>query len=251
MDLGKDYAFSDVVITGDMKSIGAGTGESITLPTEALTDVGSVRYEPTTALELAAGEAYHEINNPTKKLFFYVNETDASYTNNENQLSLRFKIQRYNSSTNSWNTEELRYGVTTPYIDGRTGANGFNVIRRSYPAVTLSSDALTTTFSTGGYVILKPFAQKNNDGIWRDFSDPEVTFVSMSWKNSDGTDESGTGKIIETPFTYDNVNKCITGVLNNTLTTGTYMTTVTINTKLGPTGSQYDYTFTFNVVLQK
>lgn len=264
LDLGKDYAFSDVVITGDVKSIGAGKGENITLPQAALTDVGKVRYEPSTELTLNASGG-------TGNLFFYVNETDATFTTKENQLSLRFKIQR-----NGY-TEELRYGVTTPYIDGRTGGNGFNVIRRNdwihipvhlrdwtfrveplafvpiagYPAVTLSSDALTTTFSTGGYIILQPFAQKNNDGIWRDFSDPEVTFVSLSWKNNDGTNVSGSGKIFVTPPAYDSVTKCITGGLNNSLTAGTYITTVIVNVKLGPTGSQYDYSFTFNVILQK
>ena len=264
LDLDKDYAFSDVVITGDVKSIGAGKGENITLPQAALTDVGKVRYEPSTELTLNASGG-------TGNLFFYVNETDATFTTKENQLSLRFKIQR-----NDY-TEELRYGVTTPYIDGRTGGNGFNVIRRNdwihipvhlrdwtfrveplafvpiagYPAVTLSSDALTTTFSTGGYIILQPFAQKNNDGIWRDFSDPEVTFVSLSWKNNDGTNVSGSGKIFVTPPAYDSVTKCITGELNNNLAAGTYITTVTVNVKLGPTGSQYDYSFTFNVILQK
>ena len=264
LDLDKDYAFSDVVITGDVKSIGVGKGESITLPQTALTDVGKVKYEPSTELTLNASGG-------TGNLFFYVNETDATYTTVENQLSVRFKIQR-----NGY-TEELRYGVTTPYIDGRTGGNGFNVIRRNdwihipvvlrdwqfrveplafvpiagYPAATLSSDALTTTFSTGGCIILQPFAQKNNDGTWRDFSDPEVTFVSLSWKNSDGSNVSGTGKILEYPLAYDPVTKCITGVLNNSLSAGTYMTTVTVNTKLGPTGSQFDYSFTFNVVLKK
>ena len=115
----------------------------------------------------------------------------------------------------------------------------------------LSSDALTATFSTGGYIILQPFAQKNNDGTWRDFSDPEVTFVSMSWKNSDGNNVSGSGRIFVSPLAYDPVTKCITGELNNNLTAGKYMTTVTVNTKLGPTGSQFDYTFTFNIVLKK
>lgn len=264
LDLDKDYAFSDVVITGDVKSIGAGKGENITLPQAALTDVGEVRYEPSTELTLNASGG-------TGNLFFYVNETDATFTTKENQLSLRFRIQR-----NGY-TEELRYGVTTPYIDGRTGGNGFNVIRRNdwihipvhlrdwtfrmeplafvpiagYPAVALSSDALTTTFSTGGYIILQPFAQKNNDGTWRDFSDSEVTFVSLSWKNNDGTNVSGSGKIFVTPLAYDSLTKCITGELNNNLAAGTYITTITVNTKLGPTGSQYDYSFTFNVVLQK
>ena len=264
LDLGKDYAFSDVVITGDVKSIGVGKGESITLPQAALTDVGKVKYEPSTELTLNASGG-------TGNLFFYVNETDASFTTTENQLSIRLKIQRGSHA------EELRYGMTTPYIDGTTGGNGFNVIRRNdwihipihltdwqfrveplafvpiggYPATMLSSDALTATFSTGGYIILQPFAQKNNDGTWRDFTDKEVTFVSLTWKNSDGTNVSGTGKIFETAPTYDAASGRILGVLNNSLAAGTYKTSVTVNVKLGPSGSQYDYAFTFNVVLQK
>lgn len=261
----KEFAFRDIVISGDVtNNTGSPIQEYITLPSGATADVGPVSYEPSTALTLSASGG-------TGNLFFYVNETDATFTTKENQLSLRFRIQR-----NGY-TEELRYGVTTPYIDGRTGGNGFNVIRRNdwihipvhlrdwtfrmeplafvpiagYPAVALSSDALTTTFSTGGYIILQPFAQKNNDGTWRDFSDSEVTFVSLSWKNNDGTNVSGSGKIFVTPLAYDSVTKCITGELNNNLAAGTYITTVIVNVKLGPTGSQYDYSFTFNVILQK
>lgn len=261
----KEFGFRDVVISGDVtNNTGSPIQEYITLPTGATTDVGPVSYEPSTALKLSASGG-------TGNLFFYVNETDATFTNKENQLSLRFKIQR------NGQTEELRYGVTTPYIDGQTGGNGFNVIRRNdwihipihltgwqfrveplafvpiagYPATTLSSDALTTTFSTGGFIILQPFAQKNNDGTWRDFTDSEVTFQSLSWTNSDGTNVFGSGKILESAFTYDAASGHIVGVLNNSLATGTYKTTVTVNVKLGPTGSQFDYSFTFNVILQK
>ena len=264
LDLGKDYAFSDVVITGDVKSIGVGKGESITLPQAALTDVGKVKYEPSTELTLNASGG-------TGNLFFYVNETDASFTTTNNQLSIRLKIQRGS------HTEELRYGMTTPYIDGTAGGNGFNVIRRNdwihipihltdwqfrveplafvpiagYPAATLSSDALTTTFSTGGPIILQPFAQKSNDGTWRDFTDPEVVFVSLTWKNSDGTNVAGTGKIFETAPAYDATTGRIVGILNNNLATGTYKTTITVNVKLGTAPAQYEHAFTFNVVLQK
>ena len=93
-----------------------------------------------------------------------------------------------------------------------------------------------------GYV-----GKKNNDGTWRDFSDPEVTFVSLTWKNSDGTNVSGDDKIIEQAFTYDSYSKCIYGVLNNNLSSGTHKTTVTVNVMLG----SYSYSFTFNVVLKK
>lgn len=118
-----------------------------------------------------------------------------------------------------------------------------------YPAKTLSSDALTATFSTGGPIILQPFVKKKDDANWRDFFDSEVTFVSVSWKNSNGTDVSGEGKILEMPLEYDPINRCITGVLNNNLTNGTYKTSVTVNVKLGPSGNQYSYSYTFNIVL--
>lgn len=265
----KDYAFRDIVLSGEVtNNTGTALQEHITLPAGATTDIGPVAYNPVTALTLAAK---NDGNTDEGTLFFYVNETDASFTTTNNQLSIRLKIQRGS------HTEELRYGMTTPYIDGTTGGNGFNVIRRNdwihipihltdwqfrveplafvpiagYPAATLSSDALTTTFSTGGPIILQPFAQKNNDGTWRDFTDTEVTFVSLTWKNSDGTNVSGTGKIFETAPTYDAASGRILGVLNNSLAAGTYKTSVTVNVKLGSSGSQYDYAFTFNVVLQK
>ena len=120
-----------------------------------------------------------------------------------------------------------------------------------YPAKTLSSDALAATFSTGGPIILQPFVKKNNDRDWRDFFDPEVTFVSLSWKNSDGTDISGDGKILETPLEYDPINRRIIGVLNNNLPSGTYKTAVTVSVKLGPSGNQYSYSYTFDLILQK
>lgn len=264
----KEYAFRDIVLSGEVtNNSGAALQEHISLPTGALTDVGPVSYAPATALTLGANGS----SNATGSLFFYVNETDASFTTAENQLSIRLKIQRGSHA------EELRYGMTTPYTDGTAGGNGFNVIRRNdwihipihltdwqfrveplafvpiggYPATMLSSDALTATFSTGGYIILQPFAQKNNDGTWRDFTDTEVTFVSLTWKNSDGTNVSGTGKIFETAPTYDAASGRILGVLNNSLAAGTYKTSVTVNVKLGSSGSQYDYAFTFNVILQK
>jgi hypothetical protein len=261
------YLFSKDVLTST-DNLAAG---GITLPTGATTDVGTFRYEPSTPLELNA-------TNGTGNIFFYVNETDATFTTINNQLSLRFKIARQKPD-NSWYDDEIRYGMTTNYA---SGSGGFNVIRRNdwihipvtltdwqfriepiafvpiagYPAIMHSSDALTATFSTGGYIILKPYIQKNSDGTWRDFSDPEVTFVSVHWTNSDGTDvvDNGTEpkEIVKTAFAYDSANYCITGELNNDLGAGTYKTTLTVNVTLGPSsGTQYDYSFTCNVVLQK
>lgn len=126
-----------------------------------------------------------------------------------------------------------------------------------YPPVLLSSDALQATFSTGGMIALQPFVKKKSDATWRDFSDVEVTYgdeswnASISWKNSDGTKKSGTGMILTKPFTYDPDTKYIIGELNNNLDAGTYKTAVTIKLKVGPSTKQYDYSFTFDVILQK
>ena len=255
------YLFSKDDLTST-DNLAAGTGVSI--PTSARTNVGTVRYEPTTPLTLDAKGG----TNPTGNLFFYVNETDATFTTTSNQLSVRFKIKRQKAG-DEWYDEELRYGVTTNH-NGTSG--GFNVIRRNdwvhipvylrdwtfrieampfvpiagYPAVVVGNDALEATFSTGGYVILQPFAQKNNDGVWRDCSDSEVTFVSLT-----SAPQAGSANMMTTPFTYDPDTKCIIGVLNNNLDAGTYRTTLTIDMKLGPQGSQFDYTFTCNVILQK
>ena len=220
-------------------------------------------------------EAKNDGTSDEGTIFFYVNESDATFTTTENQFSIRFKIQRQKAD-GSWYDDEIRYGMTTPYIDGRTGGDGFNVIRRNdwihipvvltdwqlrieplafvpiagYPATTLSSDGLTATFSTGGMIALQPFVKKYSDNTWRDFSDPEVTFVSISWKNSDGDNVSGDDKIIKSPFVYDSTSRCIIGELNNAKAGGGKKTTFVVNVKLGPSsGSQYDYSFTFNVVL--
>ena len=121
-----------------------------------------------------------------------------------------------------------------------------------YPAVMLSSDAQKATFSTGGPIILQPFVKKRTDSNWLDFSDPEVEFVSVHWTNSNGTDQSGAGMILETPLVYDTKSQCIYGVLNNSLGTGLYKTAVTITVKLGPSaGPQYTYSFTCDVILDR
>lgn len=122
-----------------------------------------------------------------------------------------------------------------------------------YPATMLSSDAQKATFSTGGMIALQPFVKKRTEASWRDFDDSEVKLVSIHWTNSDGTDLSGDGKIIKTAFAYDTYTHTIIGELNNTLTGGPHKTAVTITVKLGPTGgsSQYTYSFTFDVILDK
>ena len=120
-----------------------------------------------------------------------------------------------------------------------------------YPAVLLSSDAQKATFSTGGPIILQPFVKKRSEANWRDFSDKEVELVSIHWTNSNGTDQSGAGMILETPLQYDTTSKCLYGVLNNSLAAGLYKTAVTITVKLGAAESQYTYSFTCDVILDR
>ena len=144
-----------------------------------------------------------------------------------------------------------------------------------YPAVLLSSNALTATYNTGGMIALQPFVKKYNDTSWRDFDDLEVTYgevvkdatdpnkddvekswnKSITWTNIDGTKVSGPNYIITSPFTYDDTHNCIIGELNNNLpntyTASSYKTAITFKLKLGPQGEQYTYTFTCDVVLQK
>ena len=118
LDTNKQYAFSDIVITGKVTNTGDATVvERITLPDGARADVGTVKYEPATPLELDA-------TNGTGTLFFYVNETDATYTAVNNQLSLRFKIQRQNPTTQEWYDDEIRYGVTTHHDLTENGVYG-------------------------------------------------------------------------------------------------------------------------------
>ena len=121
-----------------------------------------------------------------------------------------------------------------------------------YPAVMLSSDAQKATFSTGGPIILQPFVKKRSEDNWRDFSDPDVEFVSVHWSNGNGDDQSGADKILKSPLQYDTTSKCIYGVLNNSLAAGLYKTAVTVTVKLGPTeGPQYTYSFTCDVILDR
>jgi len=117
--------------------------------------------------------------------------------------------------------------------------------------VTLSSDALKATFSTGGFIALQPFVKKRTEATWRDFGDPEVKYVSVTWTNSDGTNVSDADKIVKTAFVYDDVSKYIIGELNHDKVTAghTNKTAVTVTVNLGPSGSQYTYSFTCDVII--
>lgn len=121
-----------------------------------------------------------------------------------------------------------------------------------YPAMTLSSDGLKAIFSTGGFIALQPYVKKRTDTEWRDFSNPEVKVQSVSWKTKGDATENpyGDGKMIKTPFAYDSSTHYIIGELNNSLSSGTYTTAVTVTVKLGPSGSQFTYSFTCDVILQ-
>lgn len=284
------YLFSKDDLTSIANLPASGTG-TVTLPTSGVT-TGPVSHETSTETPLLTLAAKNDGNTDEGTLFFYVNETNATFTTTLNQYSLRFKIKRGGTIS------ELRYGVTTHYGNGSTGQDGFNVIRRNdwihipiiltdwqmrieplafvpiagYPAATVSSDGLTATYSTGGMIALQPFIKKKNDATWRNFGDPEVTFVSISWKNSDGTNiayfksdgtlKDGTNpydpeataahKILKTAFYYDDVNQFIVGELDNNLAAGTYKTTITINVDLGKSPDPvYHYTFSCNVILTK
>lgn len=282
--------------------------EGLTLPNGVRNDMGPVAFTPALVggtaqpLTLAAKTPGTPGTPGQGKLYFYVNESDATFTTTKNQLSLRFKVQRKKDDSN-WYDQEIRYGVTTHHDLSNSGPyggtnGGFNVIRRNdwihipvtltdwqlriepiafvpiagYPAKTVSSDGLTATFSTGGIIALQPFVKKYSDATWRDFSDPEITYgmgrevkendvvdvdaswvASIHWKNNDGDTQSGDGKIVKKPFTYDATNHCIIGELNQALVGHNYMTTFTIEVTLGPKSDstkQYGYSFTFNVVLQ-
>lgn len=277
------YLFSkdDLTSTANLPASGTGT---VTLPTGVTT--GPVSHETSTETPLLTLAAKNDGNTDEGTLFFYVNETNATFTTTLNQYSLRFKIKRGGTIS------ELRYGVTTHYGDGSTGQDGFNVIRRNdwihipiiltdwhyrieplpfvpiggYPAATVSSDGLTATFSTGGMIALQPFIKKKDDATWRDFGNTDISYgddtweASIHWKNINGTDVSGDDYIVKTAFAYDPDSKCIIGELNNkaSILGNNYMTTFTVHLKLkGPEDTEhpgtyvwYDYTFTFNIVLQ-
>ena len=284
-DQGLIYLFSkdDLTSTANLPASGTGT---VSLPSSGVT-TGPVSHEISAETPLLSLDAYSGSGDkPTGTLFFYVNETNATFTTTNNQYSLRFKIKRGGTIS------ELRYGVTTHYGNGSTGQDGFNVIRRNdwihipiiltdwhyrieplpfvpiggYPAATVSSDRLTATFSTGGMIALQPFIKKKGDETWRDFGNTDISYgddsweASIHWKNINGTDVSGDDYIVKTAFAYDPDSKCIIGELNNkaSILGKNYMTTFTVHLKLkGPKVSEdpetyvwYDYTFTFNIVLQ-
>ena len=267
------YLFSkdDLISTDNLPVSGEGT---VTLPSGVTN--GKVKHPLTTPTNplLMLANYTGSGDKPTGTLFFYVNETNGTFTMTQNEISLRFKVRRGDATE-----DELRYGLTTRYGNGSTGQDGFNVIRRNdwihipivitdwqyrveplaftpiagYPDPTVSSDGLTTEFSTGGMIALQPFIRKKIETgytNWLDFDNPEVTFVSLSWKNSDGDNKAGDDMIVKTAFAYDPVTKYIIGELNSDKVGHGYKTTFTINVDLGTEPLLYHYTFSCNVILK-
>ena len=180
---------------------------------------------------------------PTGTLFFYVNETNGTFTTTQNEISLRFKVKRGDGTE-----DELRYGMTSRWGSGDDDPKGFNVIRRNdwihipivitdwqyriepiafvpiagYPVATVSSDGLTATYSTGGMIALQPFIKKKGDVTWVDLGDTRIKDVTISWVNADGDTQSGSGKIFTTPIDYDPHTNYIIGELNNSLDISSY-----------------------------
>ncbi len=213
-DFGKGlvYLFSKDNLTSTQNLVPGTTipdgQEGLSLPPSARTNVGAVEFTPSTPLTLEP--------RATDYLFFYVSETDATFTSTENQLSVRFKIKRQKagttgSSAEDWFDDEVRYAMTTNY-DTTTSAGGFNVIRRNdwihvpvyltdwsfriealqfvpiagYQTTVVSADALTATFKTGGNICVRPMMRNNGDpeGVWRSIYDSFVNFGVPT--NADG-----------------------------------------------------------------
>ena len=167
--------------------------------------------------------------NGTGTFMVYVNESDATFSADENQYSLRFKVKRNGLY------DEFRFGFTTK-------SGGFNVIRRNdwikipihftdwqfriealsfvpiagFAAHTVSADALSTTFNTGGYISLSPLFRHITDpeGAWRSFDDSAVTFVMPTGGNPYGTYNPDTAKRVEAIDPVTNTGIILTGDLN-------------------------------------
>lgn len=234
---------------------------------------------PTSDNEVAASTHTMASNNPVK-FIFYVNESTAP-TNGSGLFYLVLGIKKGSAPVEYRHALINQKGKTTTDDDAwdYIARNDYRIIPvvltdwqfriepiafvpiAGYPAVTLSSDALKATFSTGGFIALQPYVKKRTDTEWRDFSNPEVKVQSVSWKTKGDATENpyGDGKMIKTKFAYDSSTHYIIGELNNNLSSGTYTTAVTVTVKLGPDPSdppsltdedQYIYSFTCDVILQ-
>ena len=212
---------------------------------------------PTSDNEVAASTHTMASNNPVK-FIFYVNESTAP-TNGSGLFYLILGIKKGSAPVEYRHALINQKGKTTTDDDAwdYIARNDYRIIPvvltdwqfriepiafvpiAGYPAVTLSSDALKATFSTGGLIALQPFVKKRTEDTWLDFGNPEVEFISVSM--SDKT-------FFETPFAYDPDTGWIIGEMK--YVTGTHRTAVTVTVKLGPSGSQFTYSFTCDVILQ-
>lgn len=172
-------------------------------------DTISYKVEFDTPVVLNAKNPEDTTVDPDSKTFFlYVNETNSTATATKNQYSIRVLAKRHRADGEA--VEEMRYGFTvnsqTSGSAWKTGTtNGFDYIRRNdwikipivftdwtfriealpfppiagFQARVLSADALSITFSSGGYIFLRPMFRNNRDpeGVWRGFDDSDVTFV--------------------------------------------------------------------------
>ena len=227
------------------------------LPTNA--PKGNMTLYPTSGNSVAAGSHTKASNNPVR-FIFYVNESEAPGNGSGMfYLSLGIKtgsgtdVVYSHALVNSQSTDASAPNYKWNYI----ARNDYRIIPvvltdwqfriepialapiAGYPPMTLSSDGLKATFSTGGLIALQPFVKKRTEDTWLDFGNPEVEFISVSM--SDKT-------FFETPFAYDPDTGWIIGEMK--YVTGTHRTAVTVTVKLGPSGSQFTYSFTCDVILQ-
>lgn len=185
----------------DLNNFDADDADDLTFPSGVKNDKWP--YDKGSGESLASIPAKSGSTNGTDTFVVYVNESDASFTSDANQYSLRFKVKRNDTF------EEQRFGITTNETEG------FKVIRRndwikipihftdwqfrievlSFPPIsgfaahTVSADALETTFNTGGYICLKPMFRNNltdPEGVWYGLDDPRITFVMPTGGNPYG-----------------------------------------------------------------
>ncbi|MBQ9667615.1 MAG: FimB/Mfa2 family fimbrial subunit [Prevotella sp.] len=200
-------------------------------------DTLKVHYKDTTAytVTFAASDvvnlAAKDEEGHTHTIYVYVNETNATATSTRNQYSIRLRTQRTNNVGDE--VVDYRYGFTVNRAAEVTeeGKTGFDYIHRNdwirlpltftdwsfrvealpFPPIAgfqsrvETADALSITFSTGGYIFLQPMFRNNvedTEGVWRKFSDAAVEFVLPgTYTASDNRVESidpttGTGIII-------------------------------------------------------
>ena len=148
-------------------------------------------------VDLTASPMTLEANGGKGSTYVYINETRATSTAVQNQYSIRMKVKQHSTVEGGGEYVEYRYGFTVNHAEG-----GFTNICRNdwikipinfsdwnfriealpFPPIAgfqsrvLTADALSITFNTGGYIVLKPMFRKSIDpvGSWRSFDDSSV-----------------------------------------------------------------------------